>query len=141
MSSHPFCEELLPNVQPEPPPVQLKIIEFMNSLKTGEIESAEHGGLTDKEVEIPWYQESLEDEVFESSPVEQALGVLVAEKLDHDPLHGHAAQRGNHILSCIKSSVASKARKVIFYSTVTRSHLEHCIQIWDPHQRKNINLL
>jgi len=49
----------------------------------------------------------------------------------------------NHILGCIKRSVASRSREVILalYSALMRPHLESCIQIWSPQHRKDMDLL
>lgn len=49
-----------------------------------------------------------------------------------------ASQKANCILSCIKSSVASRAREVTaqFYSALLRLHLQYCIDIRDLRHKK-----
>ena len=49
------------------------------------------------------------------------------------------AQKANHILHCIKRSVASRSREVILplYSTLMRPHLE----LWGPQHKKDMDLL
>jgi len=89
------------------------------------------------------YQYRLGDEVAESSPVEKDLGVLVDEKPDISQQCALIAQKANHVLGCIKTSVASRSREVILglCSALVRPHLDTCIQLWSPQHRKDMDLL
>ncbi|KAK4818432.1 hypothetical protein QYF61_013119 [Mycteria americana] len=91
----------------------------------------------------PQFQYRLGDDVIESSPAKKDLGVLMDEKLDISQQRALAAQKANHILGCIKSSVASRSREVILplCSALVRPHLQYCVQVWSPQHKKDMELL
>jgi len=69
--------------------------------------------------------------------------MLVDEKLNMIWQNRSAAQKANHILGCIKSSMASRSREVIrpLCSTLMRPHMESCIQLWHPQHGKDMDVL
>jgi len=88
---------------------------------------------------VPKHKYRLDGEWTQSSPEEKDLGgVLFDQKLNTTQQCALAAQKANHILGCIKSSVASRSMEGILSpcSALGRPHLESCVQLWSPqHER------
>ena len=54
-----------------------------------------------------------------------------------------AAQKGNCILGCIKTSMTNRVREmnVLFYSALVRPYLQYCIQACGSQHKKDVELL
>ncbi|GAB0185381.1 hypothetical protein GRJ2_001003400 [Grus japonensis] len=91
----------------------------------------------------PNHSYRLGGEWIESSPEEKDLGVLMDEKLNMSQQCALAAQKANHVLGCIKSSVTGGSGEVILplHSALVRPHLEHCVQFSGFQHKKDLDLL
>ena len=54
-----------------------------------------------------------------------------------------AASKGNQVLGMIQRNITYKEKSLIvpLYKAIVRPHLEYCIQAWNPHLRKDIDML
>ena len=51
-----------------------------------------------------------------------------------------AASKGNQVLGMIRRNITYKEKSFIvpLYKAIVSPHLEYCIQVWNPHLRKDI---
>ncbi|GAB0202763.1 GTP-binding protein Rit2 [Grus japonensis] len=83
------------------------------------------------------------EEFRQSSHEEKDLGMFVDETLTMTWQCALAAQKANRVLGCIKRGVTSRSREVILplCSALVRPHLEYCVQLWGPQDRRDMELL
>ncbi|GAB0200820.1 cAMP-dependent protein kinase inhibitor alpha [Grus japonensis] len=89
----------------------------------------------------PKHNYRLGREQTESSPEEDDLGVLVDEKLNVTRQCTLAAQKANHVLGCIPSSVTSRSREGILPLCSGETPLQYCVQLGGPQDKKDVELL
>ncbi|CAM4579907.1 unnamed protein product [Lepidochelys kempii] len=91
----------------------------------------------------PMHRYRLGTDWLGSSSAEKDLGVTVDKKLDMSQQCALLAKKAKGILGYISRGIASRSKDVIvpLYSTLVRPHLEHCVQFWAPHYKKDAEKL
>ena len=90
---------------------------------------------------IPQYR--LGNDLLERSSWEKDSGTLVDYRLAVSQQFALVAKKANGILGCVKRTMASRLREVIFdlYSDLVRPHLDYCVQFWTPQFQEDRDLL
>ena len=74
---------------------------------------------------------------------EKDLGVIMNANMKVSEQCRIAASKGNQVLGMIRRNITYKEKSLIvpLYKAIVRPHLEYCIQAWNPHLRKYIDML
>lgn len=77
------------------------------------------------------------------SSKEKDLGILVDTKLSINQQSSLASKKASNILDCIRRTVASRLREVVFpcSSMLVKPTLEDHIQFWDPQYKREVDIL
>ena len=81
--------------------------------------------------------------ILSKTEKEKGLGVTMNASMKVSEQCRIAASKGNQILGMIRRIITYKEKSLIvpLYKAIVRPHLEYCIQAWDPHLRKDIDML
>ena len=74
---------------------------------------------------------------------EKDLGVTMNANMKVSEQCRIAASKGNQVLGMIRRNITYKEKSLIIplYKAIVRPHLEYCIQAWNPHLRKDVDML
>ena len=74
---------------------------------------------------------------------ERDLGVTMNANMKVSEQCRIAASNGNQVLGMIRMNITYKENSLIIplYKAIVRPHLEYCIQAWNPHLRKDVDML
>ena len=74
---------------------------------------------------------------------EKHLGVTMNAKMKVSEQCRIAASKGNQVLGMIRRNITYKENSSIvsLYKAIVKTHLEYCIQAWNPYIRKYIEML
>jgi len=91
----------------------------------------------------PWNPYDWRMKGLRADLLRRTLGCWLMKKLDMSHQRVLAAQKANHTLDCMPSSMGSRAREGILplCSALVRPHREPCGQLWSPQHRKDMDLL
>ena len=74
---------------------------------------------------------------------EKDLGVTMNANMKVSEQCRIAASKGNQVLGMIRRNITYTEKSLIIplYKAIVRPHLEYCIQAWNPHLRKDVDML
>ena len=83
------------------------------------------------------------DIVLGTTVKEKDLGVTISAEMKVSEQCGIVASKGNQILGLSSRNITYKEKKLItpLFKAIVRPHLEHCIQVWIPYRKKDIDIL
>ena len=83
------------------------------------------------------------DSIVKKSRKERDLGVIVENSGKYSEQCVMSVKKANAMLGIIKRNIHFKSKEVIvkLYKSLVRPRLEYCIQAWNPHLRRDIDML
>ena len=74
---------------------------------------------------------------------EKYLGVTMNANMKVSEQCRIAASKGNQVIGMIRRNITYKEKSLIIplYKSIVRTHLEYFIQAWNPHLRKDVDML
>jgi len=71
------------------------------------------------------------------------LGITIRDSMKYSDQCSEAAKAANKILGLIKRNIQYKNKETIvrLYKALVRPKLEYCVQVWNPHYKKDIAVL
>ena len=74
---------------------------------------------------------------------EKDLGVTMNANMKVSQQCINAASKGNQVLGMIRRNISYKYKRLIIplYKAIVRPRLGYCIQAWNPHLRKDVDML
>ena len=81
--------------------------------------------------------------ILSTTVKEKDLGVTMNANMKVSEQCRIAASKANQVLGMIRRNITYKDKSLIvpLYKAIVRPHLEYCIQAWNPHLRKDIDML
>ena len=81
--------------------------------------------------------------VLSKTVKEKDLGVTMTANMKVSEQCRIAASKGNQVIGMILKNLTNKEKSLIIplYRAIVIPHLEYCIQAWNPHLRKDVDML
>jgi len=85
----------------------------------------------------------MDGSVLQCVSEEKDLGVTVSDDLKWEKQCREAVKKANRILGTIKRNFTDRTQSTLIplYKSLVRPHLEYCCSVWNPHFRKDIELI
>ena len=86
---------------------------------------------------------TMNDKLLNKAIEQKDLGVIIDNKLKFSKHCKESSKKANKILGLVSRSFEHKSKDIILplYKSLVRPHLEYASQFWNPHYRKDIDVL
>jgi len=85
----------------------------------------------------------MDGSVLQCVSEQKDLGVIVSDDFKWEKQCCEAVKKANRILEMIKIKFTDRSQSTLIplYKSLARPHLEYCCSVWNPHFRKDIELI